>query len=230
MALNYKRKRGNETWTQSKRRRTRTYTPEASALAAEKRMTIASRKTGRNELKIHYYTVPSQQVDYGGITFSLMDNMQQGTSPVGQYLGSQILPTSVRVNFDVTLLNGSDPTNHVRVLLFQWLDNGVPVPAGVWNLTSNVNAPFSFIRWENRENVKILRDELIPLMQQYPTGAYTASRQWYVKSKKLQPVRFAASYDDTVQKGDICMLVISDSSAADHPYFNCGTQLTYLDA
>lgn len=188
-----------------------------------------SRRTARDELKVHFYTVPSQQVDYGGITFSLLDNITQGTKPVGEYVGSQILPTSIRVQFDVTLLNGSDQANHVRCVLFQWLDNGVPVPAGVWNLTSNVGAPFSFVRWENRENVKILRDELIGLAQAYPTGAQTATRTWYVKSKHLQPVRFAQSYDDTVQKGCLCMLVISDSAAADHPYFAAGTQITYLD-
>lgn len=215
--------------TFKRQRRTGSFTPEAKALQAEKRMVLSSRKTARDELKIHYLTVPSQQVDYGGITFSLLDNITQGPKPVGEYVGSQILPTSVRVNFDVTLLNGSDQSNHVRCVLFQWLDNGVPVPSGVWNLTSNVGAPFSFVRWENRENVKILRDELIGLAQEYPTGAQTATRSWYVKSKYLQPIRFAASYDDTVQKGCLCMLVISDSAAADHPYFSAGTQVTYLD-
>lgn len=195
-------------------------------------MVVASRKTARDELKIHYLTVPSQTIDYGGVTFSLLDNITQGTKPVGEYVGSQILPTSVRVNWEAASLgNDSDANNSMRIILFQWLDNGVPVPSGVWNLTSNVGAPGSFLRWENRENVKILRDELVVLPQYYPSAgtAQSVCGQWYVKAKKLQPVRFSADYDDTVQKGNICMLVISDSSASGHPYFKCGTQITYLD-
>jgi len=205
-------------------------TEEAKALNAQKREVTMSRKPAMDELKIHYLTVASQQVSYGGITFSLFDNITQGSKPVGEYDGSQILPTSVRVNWECTLLTGGDATNHMRLILFQWNNSGTPVPAGVWNLTSNVNAPFSFVLWENRENIRILRDELVCLYETYPTGAHSVTGQWYIKSKKLAPVRFSSSYTDVVQKNDICMLVISDSAAADHPYFNCGTQITYLDA
>ena len=228
-------KRGRSNSYQGKRpykRPRKTPAPEARALIDARRQIALQRKvSGRTELKVSQYSNAAAVDSSGAVWQPIASGLSRGTA-FNQFIGNELLPTSFRVQYSIAMGPGVGPTagdgtNVVRVLVFQWLDSTVPAPAGVLATVS----PLSNILWTNRENIHVLADRFHALKQ-----ASSATASWdmvvdtiYIKGKKLVPIQYN-TITNTPQKGEIMMLIISDSSIATHPYVTFFTQLTFTDS
>lgn len=203
--------------------------PEARALASQTAMVAASRRIGQSENKCTQYNF-AHQVSNTGVVLNLYSNMSQGTGPLDNYLGNEILPTSIRMNLSITmgpLAGVGDGTNVCRVIIFQWLDASAPVLGGVLASPSD---PHSFLLWNNTENVRVLSDKLYALSQVTAAAGYDAlCDKVYIKGKKIMPTKFDQHGAGTTQKGGLYVAILSDSAVAPAPYFQASFQVTYTD-
>jgi len=228
-------KRGRSNSFQGKRpyKKPRLYrTPEAKALQeGRQQIAIQRRTSGRTELKVSQYNNAGSVDSAGTVWQPIASGLTRGTA-YNQFLGNELLPTSFRAQYSIAMGPGVGPTagdgtNSFRVLIFQWMDSTVPAPAGVLATTN----PLSNLLWTNRENIHVLSDKYYALKQ-----ASSATASWdmvvdtvYIKGKRMVPIKYNTA-TNTPQKGEIMMLVISDSSIATHPYFTFFTQLTFTDS
>lgn len=207
-------------------------TPEARALRqANQTVAIQRRTSARVENKVTFAS-DATAVSTSGYIQSLTANMTRGNAAVDNYLGNEVLPTSVRVNIGLTigpsLVANGDGTNFMRILLFQWFDSTSPAVSGILNASTS---PFSMLYWHNKENIKVLADRLVPLYQQglRQDSFYAWCEEIYVKGKKMIPIKFNSA-GTAAQKGEIYLLVLSDSSVPANPYMVYQSQITYTDA
>ena len=156
--------------------------------------------------------------------------MSRGTDAINNYIGNEVLPTSVRVNIGLTigpsLVANGDGTNFLRILIFQWYDSTLPATSGVLTTSSS---PFSMLYWPNRENIKVLADRLVALHQYgLKQDSYDSwCEEIYIKGKNMIPIKFNAAGNGT-QKGEIYILILSDSSVPASPYFLINHRLLIL--
>lgn len=207
-------------------------TPEAKALKENTAIIRQQRKTtGRVELKVTYKN-DAGSVTTSGVIDKLTSNLSRGTSGIDNFLGLELLPTSVRVNVGMTMGQSAiaygDGTNFMRVLVFQWLDSTTPAIGGI---LQDATSPFSMTRWENRENIMVLADRLFALKQ---TGLQQDSHdaiaeRIYIKGKRMVPIKYNAA-GSAVQKGDVYIIILSDSSVTANPYVVYNSQITFTDA
>jgi len=204
-------------------------TPEAKALRAMKtEVRVARRPATAAELK-KTYSDHQNSITSSGTMYTVLSNLTRGNAALNNYLGDAILPTSVRVTYNVTQgpLGGvGDGTNVLRMILFQWMDASTPTLAGVLE-TATV---WSSIRWENKDNVRVLADRFICLAQNgSATDSYDNKGEMvYIPSKKLMPIKFNNAGNP--QKGGLYILCTSDSSIAPYPFYTCQATVTYTDA
>jgi len=204
-------------------------TPEAKALRAMKTEVRVARRPAQNAELKKTYEDHQNSITTAGIMYTCVNNLIRGNQALNQYVGDSVLPTSVRVNYNITqgpLAGVGDGTNVVRIVLFQWMDASVPVLTGVLE-TGTV---WSTHRWENRDNIRVLADRFVTLAQRgSATDSYDNHGEMiYVPSKKLMPIKFNNA--GAPQKGGIYMLVVSDSGIAPYPFFTAQVAVTYTDA
>ena len=207
-------------------------TPEARALRQANTTIRYQRKTaGRVEMKVTYKN-DAGSVTTTGVIDQLTANMTRGNAAIDNFLGLEVLPTSVRVNIALTMgqsaIASGDGTNIMRVLVFQWYDSTLPAISGI---LQDATSPLSMLRWENKENIKVLADRLYALKQ---TGLQQDSHdaisdRIYIKGKKMVPIQFNAA-GNAVQKGNIYIIILSDSSVTANPYVVYHSQITYTDS
>ena len=180
-------------------------TPEARAIRENNSVIRQQRKTqGRVGLKVTHMG-DANSVTTSGYIQSLTANMSRGTDAINNYMGNEVLPTSVRVNIGLTigpsLVANGDGTNFLRILIFQWYDSTLPATSGVLTTSSS---PFSMLYWPNRENIKVLADRLVALHQYgLKQDSYDSwCEEIYIKGKNMIPIKFNAAGNGT-QKGDI---------------------------
>lgn len=220
------------TTTNTPRKKARYATPEAKAMRQANQQIAVQRKTSaRVENKVTFYG-GAQAISTTGYIQALTDNMARGTAAVDNYLGNEVLPTSVRVNIGLTIgpsaIANGDGTNFMRVMVFQWLDSTTPALSGILNTATS---PFSMLYWHNIENIRVLADRLVPLWQPglKQDSYYAWSEKIYVKGKKMVPIKFNSA-GTAAQKGEIYLLVLSDSSITANPYMTYQSQITYTDS
>lgn len=229
-----KRKSSNASFKPNKRYKTLDYSysrrPEAQVLRAEQREIMLARRVGKTDLKMTT-TFFQNTVDDVGTVHPILTNLTRGTGMVDNYLGSEILPTSLRERLSIAVgpnaLANGDGTNVVRVILFQWFDASTPVVAGI---LQSVN-PYSSISWQNRKLIKVLSDKLYGLSQQGDRSLTfdLLTDSIYIKSKKMKPTRFNNAGTGQ-QDGGLFALFISDSSIAAHPYLSAQLTVTFTDS
>lgn len=204
------------------------FTPEARALNASRREIVMARKANTQELKVTYHTATAS-VSNAGYVFHPLINMAVGTGVQDNFIGNEVLPTSIRLHFSVSMgpvLGAGDGTNVFRVVLFQWDDASAPVVGGVLQAPTS---PLSMGLWINRENITVLADRLYGL-KQYADAATSydiITDKIYIKSKKLKPVKFSGG---TLHKGGIYAVFLSDSALPPAPYLTVYSQMTYTDS
>lgn len=229
-----KRKTSNSTANPPKRYKLLDYSysrrPEAQVLQAEQREIMLARRVGKTDLKMT--TVFFQNsVDNIGTIQNIYANLVRGTGMVDNYLGSEILPTSVRERMSIAMgpnaLANGDGTNVIRVILFQWFDASVPVVNGVLESIS----PYAPISWQNRKLIKVLSDKLYGTKQAGdPSLTYDLlTDSIYIKSKKMKPTRFNNA-GTNAQEGGLYALFLSDSSVVAHPFVSSQLTVTFTDS
>lgn len=206
-------------------------TEQRALMQARQSIAIQRKVSGRTELKVSQYNNNGAVDSFGTIWQPISAALTRGTA-YNQYIGNEVLPTSFRVQFSIAMGPGVGPTagdgtNAFRVLVYQWMDSTSPAVSGILSTVS----PLSNLLWTNRENIHVLADKYYGLKQ-----ASSATASWdmvvdtiYVKGKKMVPIQFNTA-TSLPQKGEISILVISDSAIATHPYFTFFSQLTFTDS
>lgn len=161
-----------------------------------------------------------------GIAVNLMASITRGTGYLNNYLGARIKPTGLSVRL---CMRPGDPSNIVRMILLQWMDQSVPSAITLLESSSNW---LSSIETSALSKCNVLYDSTWVLNNQYAT-AQSYSEQLpvkaiYIKGKKMFPIEFDNT-GDTIIKGCLYMFLISDSGATPHPTFSRYTRVTFAD-
>jgi len=162
----------------------------------------------------------SDTVGSAGTTcYSPMSGITQGLQDLAQRVGDEIRPISFSIKGEIV---GADSTNVVRLIVFQWKQETVPVIGDVIQ-TANVN---SFYNHDNAGLFKILFD------RRYTTS-YNGNdvKQVNVNITKgfNRMVKYNATSSTQFHNG-IYICLISDSASFNHPGFNLITRVRYTDA
>lgn len=179
-----------------------------------------NRELDPNDYKVTDTQVNANGVSTSGVVFDLLSNLSPGVGGKDAFIGQKINPVGLNLNWSVIL---GDNTNLMRLILFQWFDASTPVPSGVLqgNCLSTVNLV-------NRENIKVLRDELVSMALMATGGYNQACGKFYVKSKKMIPAQYNVDLSK-FQKGGLYLLVISDSVITPNPTVSFYSRCTFLD-
>lgn len=153
---------------------------------------------------------------------SVLQNLTRGDTYLDNFIGGRIKPVGWEVRFS---LIGADATNLVRIMLIQWMDSTTPTGSGLLQFDNAVQAPISPKLLTNRDNIIVLADQLFSTTV---NGPNSCSGRIYVKSKNLNNVEFPSGAT-TPQKGNLVVLVVSDSSAVAHPTIAYYSRVTFTD-
>lgn len=164
----------------------------------------------------------SATIDYNGNTYSLLESMTRGDGPINEFEGSKISIKSIRLRGSVV---ASDSTNVMRIMVLQWFDSAVPNPNAIINNTGTLLAPYGTRYWTNKKNFKVLSDQFICLSS---NNYEIKPVDIYISGKRLKDVWFSA-LANTVQTNNIVLMVVSDSSTLNHPYFTWASEVVYTD-
>lgn len=204
-------------------------TPEARALQQAKNELYLSRRRNTTELKAVQYEALGQSITNSGTIFNLQTTLTRGTSGLNNFLGNEILPTSLRLNINCaaspTISLPADIFNFIRFIIFQWDDNNSPTVGNIL-ATSNVTSQYL---WSSRPHLRILSDQKVAFQQ--PDPALSSDTEYlyvYVKGKKMEPISFPSA-TLIPQKGGLWMLAISDSAVTPAPVLSFSSQITFTD-
>ena len=167
-----------------------------------------------------YYANPT--VSNTGYIQNLLTNALPGTGFYDEFIGSKFMPAGLQFRFGV--VNG-DNTNMFRLVIFQWLQEATPAINGILQ-TFSVYAPLNV---DNRENIIVLRDMLIPLYAHGNANIHLEGCMVYVKGKKMVPCFWNRALQ-VWQKGSIYVLMLSDSAAPPSPTVSFWSRLTFTDS
>lgn len=170
------------------------------------------------------YTHDTATVDWNGGIYNISMNLARGDNAIDNFTGNLVKPVSVRIRAEWS-------TNQIfttcRILVFQWKDDLVPVPAGILQNTGNVRAPLSSLFWTNVHKISVLADELITL---FPVaGSYAATTVDIHIQKAMKTIQFQSTSSQQQMNG-LYMLVISDDIVPTYPQFSFWTEFIFNDA
>jgi len=189
-----------------------------------------TRKLNRTaDWKCSTQSYSNASVDWSGYLWNVNANLTRGASAVNQFEGNKIDPFSVSLRYQLTC---GDNTNMFRVILFQWMgDTHGVVPSGILdgNLLGTVSAPLTGYRWDNRPLVHVLYDKLHCMaLSGYPGPDTILTRSVYIPSSKLRQIYMSSTVPEA-QRGQLFLLVLSDSGAGSHPGILAYTCVTFKD-
>jgi len=178
------------------------------------------------EYKVTDSTTTAGNVTSTGTVVNLLASLTRGDDYINNFLGNRINPAGIQVRY---AFRSGDPSNIMRVLIFQWMDSTTPVVSGILQTPATCQ---SAILVSNRTNINVLHDRIYQGSETY-AGALSyfdsvPSKSVYIKGKNIFPVEFQAGAN-TIQKGGLYMLLISDSGAAVHPTASWYTRVTFAD-
>lgn len=141
----------------------------------------------------------------------------------GQRIGHQITLKSLHIN---VLATHADPTQVMRVLVFQHFPEAYPLATDIFQDTSTAYMYMSPYNFDNSKSFRILYDSTKLL-----DNVAKPQAQWnkYINlTKARKNVEYQGSTTDGLNR--LYMLVISDSTAISHPAYKAFATLTYTDA
>jgi len=141
-------------------------------------------------------------------------------------IGDRVTLNELHLRVD---LIGSDATQFVRVILFQWFDDSVPIVTDI--LDTGTFLPMSWLADYNAvqpTKYAIIRDTSTSLSTS--TGPACANFQWVIKPNQWPKKQVVYSSASTVGSNKIWLLTISDSLAISHPTVNFAGYVKYTDA
>jgi len=178
-------------------------------------------------------TVSNNAVPATGDVRSVLSSMALGDASEDKFQGEAITPIGLTVRFKIDC-TAADNYNAVRLLLVQWNGSGPASTGGAaryLNSVGSIMTPFQGKEWGNRKNFRVLADTGPIVMQSSAIGAGGNGElyvgQIYVNGKKFRKVSF--DEDGTVVRGDIAVVIVTDSTTSSHPIVDWASQLSYID-
>jgi len=158
---------------------------------------------------------------------TLFANLVRGTAGLNNFAGNDMRPQAITLKY---YAETAQSYNALRVLLFQWFDQTTPGLTGILQNGNTGIALCSPINVTNRKYIKVLYDRTHMLAP----GAAGASGIMepvtvYIPGKRLRPVHFNWS-SNTVQTGNIFLLLVSDDAATGTVNVTFHTRVTYADS
>lgn len=199
----------------------------AAALARKRARTTASvavKAEVARQLRQHadllatdLYTAAANVTDAGTVS-SALGSLIRGDAGFNNFAGNQIIPTSYRLKFTVSIPNLAASFNStVRVMVVQWFDASVPTATGLLQAVGGVQSTLSPPSTTNKDIMSVLHDKLYSVNPMSGNGTaqgpFSLSRQIYVPGKRLRPTKFNST-TTAIQDGGIYMLAISSTAAA----------------
>jgi len=173
---------------------------------------------------------------------SLTAFMVHGSGTLNGYVGGSIDPQSIQVRLASTagessavIPIGPDTSNNVRIIIFQWLGDTVPVGSDLFQ-SAGAGATYSPWNISNIDKINVLMDRTYShYLTCYQETAVTTTvsgnhimDKAFIPGRKLAPISFNSG--GTASTGnDVYICHVSDSSASPHPTVSYYTRLTYID-
>lgn len=154
-------------------------------------------------------------------SFHSLSDITVGTAD-GQRLKHEIEIKSLHLNLIGT---HADPTNIMRVIVFQYFDVDFPTTAKLMQDTG-VDSYLSPMNFDNAKSFRVLYDSM-KLLSDIKTPQVSWNK--YIKlSKARKNIEYSGTTTDGLNK--LYLLVLSDSAAISHPAFHGFATLTYSDS
>jgi len=155
--------------------------------------------------------------------YNILTGITRGNDSVGNFLGSKIYPAGLDVSYSIL---GTDITNILRVMIFQWFNSGIPTPAGVVEVVPETLAG---ITWVNKDNIKVLSDRRYAMEMKSSGGnSSMVTDRVYIKGKRMTQIDMAIGTNN-IQKGGLFIFLCSDSAVPNHPSVTVYSRLTFND-
>lgn len=179
------------------------------------------------------YTDTSQllsNVSATGNVVSLFTNLVRGDSGFNEVSGNSLVVNGVTVKYSCTT---DQEYNHVRVMIFQWLDSSIPVMSGILQSTATGLAPFSGKFVTNSQSIRVLHDSTFTVAPS--AGGDTTvlgngfhDRSVYIPGRKLAKVKFNAT-TNAIQHGNIFIMFVSDDILTSYPQLTWYSRISFTD-
>ncbi len=165
---------------------------------------------------------------YGGTILNATGNLLRGDAGLNECTGVMIRPKKFSLNFEITQA-GAGLTNLVRVVVFRWRAEGVPVPSGILNNNSTAYAPLGNLYWINRKKIVVLEDRLYKLFDH--GGGCDIVTDRFTIDPRHYPIQLPLSgAGSTPQQDGLFVLFISDDAIAPSPIVDYHLRLEFTDA
>lgn len=185
---------------------------------------VVEQKLSRvQELKLYDKEIqPGTNVSSSGFLTILTNTISPGDGPTNRE-GASVMMKSLLVRYN---LIGADTTNILRVIIFRWLDDTMPVVTSVLDVlsTSLIVWPTCPINFDNRKKISVLYDQLHALTD-------TASNSSQVEKLYIKRnLKINWKKDNSEDGGHIYLLAISDSTGLSHPTIHAQSRLRFTDS
>lgn len=183
-----------------------------------------------DDLKYADTSINNQSVTSSGTVHSVLSNLVRGDTGYNHFDGNTITPRGLTCKY---MFNTNQVYNQVRVLCFQWFDSQTPSLAGiVQNNTTNI-ATLSSVLVTNRSYIKVLYDKTHVIAPtagdgSTPIGLGVCYDRFFIPAKRMRKIRYNSG-SNSVQDGNIYILLVSDDSAPTYPAVNLYTRLSFYD-
>lgn len=157
-------------------------------------------------------------------TYLQLTTIPQGTTDITR-IGDQIKLKRLQMTFN---LGAGDPTNIIRILIFQWNLTTTPTDAEVFEDTSSVVGQLAGTVCRDSihgRKLTVLRDLKVALNNvNYPNKYFSVN----VPLRRCRKVAYVGG-SSTVAVGNIYMMYMSDSSVVVHPVIQAGWTIDFVD-
>jgi len=147
-----------------------------------------------------------------------------GTADTNNRIGDKYTITKLELGFN---LSYGDPTNILRIIIFQWLEDSVPTDSDIFEDTTDPQSKLLGSLCSDSIKGKVLRvlKDIKVACNTYQPNMYWRTSISGSKMRPLQMVGGSAS----AGVGNIYCCYMSDSSAIAHPVLQCNWTLHYMD-
>lgn len=178
----------------------------------------------------------SVDATYGGAASAPLAGVITAMFPIAQGTGnSQRVGNDVNASYTQIqwqgVISSSDPTNELRVIIFQWsLDNAsaVPTVADILYTAGGMAGYNALYNFDNRDKYKILYDRSV-FLEAGSVGSSTVS-YGPIKLKIPHKTMLFNGGGATTGRYMLYNLICSDSAGIPHPTVNLQSRLVYRDA
>lgn len=181
------------------------------------------------ETKVTHTSFAPSGVTYAGSIYNLTAALAKSDTAFG-FTGNLIRPKSLRIRASVST---AQSYNGFRLMVFRWKDASSPLPSGILDSTSTVQAPYSAPYWVNVHKIDVLHDELVALKLRNNVGndckVFDIKLHFGENSPAIQ-MPDSAGPGLTPQMNGLYLLVISDDAIANYPDFVGRSELRFTDA